>query len=206
MSAKGYVQMPILTVAAVTGVCNIRNTTVLVPSSAKKLRTNMQRPKVLLQLPKLHLKLLLLVLYVLMGIVSGQSATELPKFCFLKSPTNCHGKWHEMTRQTGAANPLDGGDVGSNASPYFVNDDNDGGVSPITEAVLFPSVQEFECPASSFDAGHWCFANIEPFLKYEVICPAAAAAADHTRSLLDAISVFVNNRKVQWHGDVDIVA
>ena len=48
--------------------------------------------------------------------------------------------------------------------------------------------------------------NIEPFLKYEVICPAAAAAADHTRSLLDANSVFVNNGKVQWHGDLDIVA
>jgi hypothetical protein len=122
----------------------------------------MQRPKVLLQLPKssLHLKLLLLVLYVLMGIVCGQSATQLPKFCFLKSPTNCHGKWHEMTRQTGAANPFNGGDVGSNVSPYFVDDDNDdGGVCPITEAVLFPSVQEFECPASSLDASRWIASN-----------------------------------------------
>jgi hypothetical protein len=224
MSAKGLVQMPVqaclkpaLAGAAVTGVYSMQDTTVLVPSSAKKLRTNMQRPKVLLQLPKLHLKLLLLVLYVLMGIVSGQSATELPRFCFLKSPTDCHGKWHEMirktgaanpfngvgvgsraspsfvdddndgdmdvyvgkkageiwyykntgsktnsssfTRQTGAANPLNGVDVGGWASPYFVEDDNDGGVSPITEAVLFPSVQEFECPASSFDASRWIASN-----------------------------------------------
>ena len=48
--------------------------------------------------------------------------------------------------------------------------------------------------------------NIEPFLKYEVICPAAAAAAaaaDHTRSLLDANSVFVNidddDQAITWY-------
>ena len=65
-----------------------------------------------------------------------------------------------MTRQTGSANPFNGGEVCSNVSPYFVDDDNDdGGVCPITEAVLFPSVQEFECPASSFDASRWIASN-----------------------------------------------
>jgi hypothetical protein len=160
---------PALASTAVTGVCNIHDTTFLVPSTAKKLRTNMQRPKVLPEV------LLLLILYVLMGIVSGQSATELPRFCLLKSPTNYHRKWHNMTRQIGTANPfnavdvgfrqtgaanpcanpLNGVDVGFNASPYFVDDDNDGGVCPITEAVLFPSEQEFECPTSSLDASRW---------------------------------------------------
>ena len=31
-----------------------------------------------------------------------------------------------MTRQTGAANPFNGVDVGIYAAPYFVDDDNDG--------------------------------------------------------------------------------
>ena len=34
-----------------------------------------------------------------------------------------------------------------------------GGVCPIVEAVLFPSVQEFECPASTLDASRWIASN-----------------------------------------------
>ena len=73
-------------------------------------------------------------------------------------------------------------------------------------AHLVCTVYGHNCEFFNFDSRDDTCSNIEPFLKYVVICPAAAAAADHTRSLLDANSVFVNNGKVQWHGDLDIVA
>ena len=48
------------------------------------------------------------------------------KFCLLKSPEDCHGRWREMVAVEGADNPFNGVYVGGAAKLTYVDVDSDG--------------------------------------------------------------------------------
>ena len=54
------------------------------------------------------------------------ASAALPKFCLLKSPEDCHGRWREMVRVEEADNPFSGVEVGKNPRLTFVDVDSDG--------------------------------------------------------------------------------
>jgi hypothetical protein len=80
---------------------------------------------------------------------------ELPR-----NKNNDYDKYNDDDRTTSSTSSTS---VCNNIKIWKMSDEvaneQTGGVCPIVEAVLFPSVQEFECPASTLDASRWIASN-----------------------------------------------